>query len=81
VALSQEPPGRRQRAVLLLFYAVVLVPDFFANQDPEATGRRASPLFPLQWISLFGQTGFTPSVPEVVGKTQSGHAENGMGAR
>ena len=23
--------------VLLVFYAVVLVPDFFSNQDPEAT--------------------------------------------
>jgi len=49
--------------VLLLFYAVVLVPDFFANQKPEATDA-ALAFIPVQWISL----GFPPSVPEVVGK-------------
>jgi len=49
--------------VLLLFYAVVLVPDFFANQNPEATDA-ARAFIPVQWMSL----GFPPSVPEVVGK-------------
>ena len=53
--------------VLLLFYAVVLVPDFFSNQDPEATDA-ALAFIPMQWISLFDQTGFHPSVPDVVGK-------------
>jgi peptide/nickel transport system permease protein len=55
---------------LLLFYAVVLVPDFFANQDPEATDA-ALAFIPMQWISVFGSTGFVPSVPEVVGKRNS----------
>src|SRR5512134_3521073 len=53
--------------VLLLFYAVVLVPDFFSNQDPEATDA-ALAFIPMQRISLFDQTGFRLSVPEVVGK-------------
>jgi peptide/nickel transport system permease protein len=53
--------------VLLLFYAVVLVPDFFSNQDPEATDA-ALAFIPVQWISLFDQTGLGPSVPAVVGK-------------
>src|SRR3974377_1844725 len=48
--------------VLLLFYAVVLVPDFFANQNQEATDA-ARAFIPVQWMSL----GFPPSVPEVVG--------------
>jgi peptide/nickel transport system permease protein len=53
--------------VLLMFYAVVLVPDFFSNQDPEATDA-ALAFIPMQWISLFDQTGIHPSVPDVVGK-------------
>src|SRR5574342_287197 len=53
--------------VLLLFYAVVLVPDFFSNQDPEATDAFLA-FIPVQRISLFDQTGFNPSVPDVVGK-------------
>src|SRR5512139_1999880 len=53
--------------VLLAFYAVVLVPDFFSNQDPEATDA-ALAFIPMQRISLFDQTGFRLSVPEVVGK-------------
>ncbi len=53
--------------VLLLFYAVVLVPDFFSNQDPEATDA-ALAFIPVQWMSFFDSTGFHPSVPGVVGK-------------
>src|SRR5574341_1749423 len=53
--------------VLLLFYAVVLVPDFFSNQDPEATDA-ALAFIPMQWISFFDSTGFHPSVPSVIGK-------------
>ena len=53
--------------VLVLFYLVVLVPDFFSNQDPEATDAFRA-FIPVQWISLFDDTGFRPSVPGVVGK-------------
>jgi len=53
--------------VLLMFYAVVLVPDFFSNQDPEATDA-ALAFIPVQKISFFDKTGFNPSVPDVVGK-------------
>jgi peptide/nickel transport system permease protein len=53
--------------VLLLFYLVVLVPDFFSNQDPEATDAFRA-FIPVQWISLFDKSGFRPSVPGVVGK-------------
>src|SRR5512143_933411 len=53
--------------VLLMFYAVVLVPDFFSNQDPEATDA-ALAFIPVQRISFFDKTGFSPSVPDVVGK-------------
>lgn len=56
--------------VLLVFYAVVLVPDFFANQDPEATDA-ALAFIPVQRISFFDRTGFNPSVPDVVGKRNS----------
>jgi peptide/nickel transport system permease protein len=53
--------------VLLMFYAVVLVPDFFSTQDPEATDA-ALAFIPMQRISFFDKTGFNPSVPDVVGK-------------
>jgi peptide/nickel transport system permease protein len=53
--------------VLLMFYAVVLVPNFFSNQDPEATDA-ALAFIPMQRISFFDKTGFNPSVPDVVGK-------------
>ena len=56
--------------VLLIFYAVVLVPDFFSNQDPEATDA-ALAFIPVQRISFFDNTGFNPSVPDVVGKRNS----------
>ena len=56
--------------VLLIFYAVVLVPDFFSNQDPEATDAFLA-FIPVQRISFFDKTGFNPSVPDVVGKRNS----------
>src|SRR5574342_1317261 len=53
--------------VLLAFYAVVLVPDFFSNQDPEATDA-ALAFIPVQRISLFEKTGIGLAVPEAIGK-------------
>lgn len=53
--------------LLCVFYAVVLVPDFFGNQDPEATDA-ALAFIPVQPLSLFDATGFNPSVAKVVGK-------------
>ena len=58
--------------VLLMFYAVVLVPDFFSNQDPEATDA-ALAFIPMQRISFFDKTGFNPSVPDVVGEGNGDH--------
>ncbi len=53
--------------VLMLFYVVVLVPDLFATQDPEAT-EAALAFIPMQGISFFDNTGFNLSVPALVGK-------------
>ncbi|HLW48729.1 MAG TPA: ABC transporter permease [bacterium] len=53
-------------AVLAVFYVVVLVPDFFSTQDPEATDARLA-FIPVQWPALFtGGTGV--SVPVVTGR-------------
>jgi peptide/nickel transport system permease protein len=53
--------------VLLGLYVVVLIPDFFATQDPEATEARLA-FIPVQRLHLFD--GFRPSpwVPDVAGK-------------
>jgi peptide/nickel transport system permease protein len=53
--------------VLVLFYVIVLVPDFFSTQDPEAT-ESALAFIPMQGISFFDSSGFNLSVPAVVGK-------------
>jgi peptide/nickel transport system permease protein len=53
--------------VLILFYVIVLVPDFFSTQDPEAT-EAALAFMPMQGISFFDSSGFGLSVPAVVGK-------------
>ncbi len=53
--------------VLILFYVIVLVPDFFSTQDPEAT-EAALAFIPMQGISFFDSSGFGLSVPAVVGK-------------
>ena len=51
-------------AVLILFYAVVLVPDFFSTQDPEATDARLA-FIPVQPLTLFDGLWFRPSAPAV----------------
>jgi peptide/nickel transport system permease protein len=53
--------------VLILFYIIVLVPDFFATQDPEATEAKLA-FIPTQGLNLFDGTSFSPWVPAVVGK-------------
>ncbi len=53
--------------VLIIFYVIVLVPDFFGTQDPEAT-EAALAFIPMQGISFFDSSGFNLSVPAVVGK-------------
>jgi peptide/nickel transport system permease protein len=53
--------------VLLGLYAVVLVPDFFSTQDPEATDARLA-FIPVQRPRLFDGRRWSPRVPAVVGK-------------
>jgi peptide/nickel transport system permease protein len=53
--------------VLMVFYTIVLVPDFFSTQDPEAT-EAALAFIPMQGVSFFDSAGFNLSVPAVVGK-------------
>jgi len=53
--------------VLIIFYAIVLVPDFFSTQDPEATEAFLA-FIPMKGISFFDSAGFNLSVPTVVGK-------------
>jgi peptide/nickel transport system permease protein len=53
--------------VLIFFYVIVLVPDFFSTQDPEAT-EAALAFIPMQGISLWDSSGLGLSVPAVVGK-------------
>jgi peptide/nickel transport system permease protein len=53
--------------VLIVFYAVVLFPDFFATYDPEATDARLA-FIPVQRLSLFDGWRWRPSVPAVAGK-------------
>lgn len=53
--------------ILMVLYLIVLVPDFFATQDPEAA-ESALAFMPTQGLNLFD--GFNPSlwVPAVTGK-------------
>jgi peptide/nickel transport system permease protein len=53
--------------VLILFYTIVLVPDFFAIQDPEKTEARLA-FIPPQRLSFITDGRFQPSVPAMVGK-------------
>jgi peptide/nickel transport system permease protein len=53
--------------VLIIFYLIVLVPDFFSTQDPEAT-EAALAFIPIQGVSFFDSNGFNFSAPAVVGK-------------
>jgi peptide/nickel transport system permease protein len=54
-------------AVLLVLYAVVVCPDFFATQDPEATEARLA-FIPVQRLHFFDGWRWSPWVPAVVGK-------------
>ncbi len=56
--------------LLALFYIVVLVPDFFATQDPEATEAKLA-FIPAQGLRLSTEGGLHLSVPAVVGKRNS----------
>ncbi|MDR7419401.1 MAG: ABC transporter permease [Armatimonadota bacterium] len=54
-------------AVLILLYAVVLVPDFFSTQDPEASV--ASQAFiPVQRLSFLDGWRLSPWVPTITGR-------------
>jgi peptide/nickel transport system permease protein len=53
--------------VLLMFYTVVLVPDFFATQDPEATEAFLA-FIPVMRLSLFDGDGLGLSVTAVTGR-------------
>jgi peptide/nickel transport system permease protein len=54
-------------AVLIGLYAIVLCPDFFSTQDPEATEARLA-FIPVQRPRLFEGLAWSPWVPGVVGK-------------
>jgi len=53
--------------LLLALYVVVLCPDFFSTQDPEATDARLA-FIPVQRLHLFDGTRLNPWVPAIVGK-------------
>ena len=53
--------------VLAVFYAVVLVPDFFSTQDPEATDARLA-FIPVQPPALLDRGRVGLSVPGVAGR-------------
>ncbi len=52
--------------VLILFYLIVLVPDFFATQDPEATTAKLA-FIPPQRPALLTNGRLALSVPSIVG--------------
>lgn len=54
-------------AVVILFYLVVLFPDFFSTQDPEATAASLA-FIPAQYVALFDGPRLRPWVPAVAGK-------------
>jgi len=54
-------------ALLACLYIVVLLPDFFATQDPERTDARQA-FIPVQSIHLFDDGALSPWVPAIVGK-------------
>jgi len=53
--------------VLIALYAVVLCPDFFSTQDPEATDARLA-FIPVQRVRVFDGWALRPWVPGIVGK-------------
>jgi peptide/nickel transport system permease protein len=54
-------------AALVALYAVVLCPDVFSTQDPEATDARLA-FIPIQRLHLFDGWRWSPWVPAVTGK-------------
>jgi peptide/nickel transport system permease protein len=55
-------------AVLLIFlYMIVLVPGFFATQDPERTDARQA-FIPVQAVRFFDDGKLAPWVPAIIGK-------------
>lgn len=53
--------------ILIVFYSVVLIPDFFSTQDPELTDARLA-FIPPQRLRFFDGGAFSPWVPATVGK-------------
>lgn len=54
-------------ALLLALYGVVLCPDFFSTQEPEATDARLA-FIPAQGLRLLDGWRLRPSVPAIAGK-------------
>jgi peptide/nickel transport system permease protein len=53
--------------ILIAFYIIVLVPEFFATQDPEATEAKLA-FIPAQGISIYDNGQVRLTVPAVTGK-------------
>jgi peptide/nickel transport system permease protein len=53
--------------ILLGLYTVVLCPDFFSSQDPEATDARLA-FIPVQRVRLLDGWRLSPWVPAIIGK-------------
>jgi peptide/nickel transport system permease protein len=53
--------------ILMVFYLVVLCPDFFSTQSPELTDARQA-FIPIQTLHLFDDGGWNPWVPAIAGK-------------
>jgi peptide/nickel transport system permease protein len=53
--------------ILILFYIVVLFPDFFAVSDPEMSDEKIT-FVPIQRLNLLNGTKIDPWVPSIIGK-------------
>ena len=53
--------------LLIFLYLIVLVPNFFATQDPERTDARQA-FIPVQMVHFFDDGRLSPWVPAIVGK-------------
>ena len=53
--------------VLIFFYVIVLIPEFFAMSDPQATNANLT-FIPIQGLHFFDGGHFSPWVPGIVGK-------------
>jgi peptide/nickel transport system permease protein len=54
-------------AVLIFFYLIVLIPDFFAVTDPQATDQHLT-FIPIQTLHFFDGGRLSPWVPGITGK-------------